>query len=352
MRTQTRTRSIDFLKEAHSSLLIFLTLFFSYLTLFQNVLADEGKRTSFLKAEVDKAILSPGETLTFRLRAFSSLKEGPLYLPESGDKIQGFRIVDFGKEGPVKEDGEWVFERWYKLEADLTGSYILPSLKLSLKNKAGKDIILSSPEIFVEVKNEVSKTSKGTNKQSELGGFKGKESGLRDIKPLTIAPSKTLTYFVGALLVLGVFGFLIYFFNKRKGRQRDAIPLPPPHEKALLELENLKKGISCLSDYSKRKSFYFSLSDIVRSYVEDSYKFPAKERTQEEIKRDIDLLNSVGPSQQRAFLGILKEADLVKFANIEKSEEEGEGILQDAKKFVLETMPKKVDNENEEDSVL
>ena len=109
-------------------LLIFLTLFFSYLTLFQNVLADEGKSTSFLKAEVDKAVLSPGETLTFRLRAFSSLKEGPLYLPESGDKIQGFRIVDFGKEGPVKEDGEWVFERWYKLEADLTGSYILPCI--------------------------------------------------------------------------------------------------------------------------------------------------------------------------------------------------------------------------------
>ena len=49
--------------------------------------------------------------------------------------------------------------------------------------------------------------------------------------------------------------------------------------------------------------------------------------------------------------GSLKK-NLVKFANIEKSEEEGEGILQDAKKFVLETMPKKVDNENEEDSVL
>ena len=91
----------------------------------------------------------------------------------------------------------------------------------------------------------------------------------------------------------------------------------------------------------------------MRSYVEDSYKFPAKERTQEEIKRDIDLLNSVGPSQQRAFLGILKEADLVKFANIEKSEEEGEVLLQDAKRFVLETMPKKEDEkEKEEDSVL
>ena len=352
MRTVTRTKSINSLKEASFSLLTFLILFFSYLTSSQNISADEGSRTSFLKAEVDKAILSPGEFVTFRLRAFSSLKEGPLYVPESGDKIQGFRIVDFGKEGPFKEDGEWVFERWYKLEADLIGSYILPSLKLSYKNKAGKDITLSSPEIFVEVKNEVSKTSKGTNNKNESGGRKLQESGLRDIKPLTIAPSKNLIYLIGVILVLSIFGFLIYFFTKRKGSRTDALPTQPPHERALLELENLKKGVSSLSDYSYRKSFYFSLSDIVRSYVEESYKFPAKERTQEEIKRDIDLLKSVEPSQQRIFLGILKEADLVKFANIEKSEEEGEGILQNAKKFVLETMPKNPDNINEEDSVL
>ena len=107
-----------------------------------------------------------------------------------------------------------------------------------------------------------------------------------------------------------------------------------------------------MSDYSKRKIFYFSLSDIVRSYVEDSYQFPAKERTQEEIRRDIDLLKSVEPPQQRAFLGILREADLVKFANIAKSEKEGEGLLEDAKNFVLETMPKEIEKENEEDSVL
>ena len=352
MKTETRTKSIDFLKEGLFFLPIFLILFFSYFFSSQDLRADTNTRKSFLKAEVDKAIVSPGETLTFRLRGFSSLKEGPLYLPESGDKIQGFRIIDFGKEGPSKEDGEWVFERWYKLEADLTGSYILPSLKVSFKSKTGKETSLSSPEIFVEVKNEVSKTSKGVNKKEGGEGSKGKESGLRDIKPLKFSPSLVLTYVIGALLVLSALGFLIYYLIKRKRNQGDFLPTTPPHERALLELENLKKGVSSLSDYSKRKIFYFSLSDIVRSYVEDSYQFPAKERTQEEIRRDIDLLKSIEPPQQRAFLGILKEADLVKFANIAKSEKEGEGLLEDAKNFVLETMPKEIEKENEEDSVL
>ena len=353
MRTETRNRSINFLKEVPFSLSIFLVLFFCYYAPLQNVFADTNKMTSFLKAEVDKAIIKPGEIVTFRLRAFSSFKEGPLFLPESGDKIQGFRIVDFGKEGPVKEDGEWVFERWYKLEADLTGSYILPSLKLVFKNKDGKEVRLSSPEIFVEVKDEDVKVSKGKSNGPESEGLKGKEEGLRDIKPLTFSPSKTLVYIAGGILILGVLGILIYYFFKRRGTESEALPLTPPHERALSELEKLKKGIPSLSDYSQRKSFYFSLSDIVRSYVEDSYEFPAKERTQEEIRRDIDLLNSVKPPQQKVFLGILKEADLVKFANIEKSEEEGEVLLQDAKRFVLETMPKKEDEkEKEEDSVL
>ena len=355
MRTETRTKSIYFSKEALFPLSIFLVLFFSYLSPLQNVFADTGKtdkKVSFLKAEVDKAIVKPGEILTFRLLAFSSLQEGPLYLPESGDKIQGFRIVDFGKEGPYKEDGEWVFERWYKLEADLTGSYILPSLKLSFKTKEGKDAILSSPEIFVEVKNEEAKVSQGKNKGLGSGREKKQETGLRDIKPLTVSPSKTPFYLLGGLLTLIILGLLVYYFWKRKGNQKEVLPLTPPHERALSDLERLKEGLSSLSDYSKRKKFYFSLSDIVRSYVEDSYKFPAKERTQEEIRRDIDLLKAIETSQQRAFLGILKEADLVKFANITKSEKEGEGLLEDAMNFVLETMPKKIENENEEDSVL
>ena len=67
--------------------------------------------------------MSSREALTFRLRAFSSLKEQPLSIPESGDKIQGFRIVDFGKKIAEKEDGEWILAV-DKLN-DLTGSYIL-----------------------------------------------------------------------------------------------------------------------------------------------------------------------------------------------------------------------------------
>ena len=90
----------------------------------------------------------------------------------------------------------------------------------------------------------------------------------------------------------------------------------------------------------------------MRSYVEESYEFPAKERTQEEIKKEISHLKALDFEHQKVFLGSLREADLVKFADIERDEEQGKGILKNAETFVLETMPKEPNGENEEDSVL
>ncbi|MEE2744004.1 MAG: hypothetical protein VYD54_08865 [Bdellovibrionota bacterium] len=315
-------------------------LLFSY----QAFAIEKNEQSSvFFKAQVDKAIVKPGETLHFKLRLFSPKSGEDFFIPEIGDRIQGFRVIDFGKIGPIVEEDQKVFERWYKLEADLTGSYVLPSITLSYKDGKEKKSVTSS-EIFVEVKaNPVQKKEEGKKEAQDI----------RDIKSLKKAPFPIhLVYsLIGGLLALGAILFGAYWW-KRKNNKELMIPLIPPHKKALDDLAALKMKTHSISDHLNRKKFYFSISDIVRSYVEESYEFPAKERTQEEIKKEISHLKSLDFEHQKVFLGILREADLVKFADIERDEEQGKGILKNAETFVLETMPKEPNGENEEDSVL
>ena len=56
-------------------------------------------------------------------------------LPEVGSQIAGLRIVDFGEEGPKEIDHYLEFKKWYKLRADIVGTYIIPSMIVSFKDK-------------------------------------------------------------------------------------------------------------------------------------------------------------------------------------------------------------------------
>ena len=57
---------------------------------------EKSNQNIYLRAQVDKAIIKPGEILFFKLRLFSPKEGESLYIPEIGDRIEGFRIIDFG----------------------------------------------------------------------------------------------------------------------------------------------------------------------------------------------------------------------------------------------------------------
>ena len=334
-----------------------ISFLFIYLLLFPNqktfsspkrTMVEKSNQNVYLRAQVDKAIIKPGEALSFKLRLFSPKESESLYIPEIGDRIEGFRIIDFGKDGPNVDDDQKVFERWYKLEADLSGSYVLPAITISYKDSKGKKQSVSSSEIFIEVQFETP-VKKGEENKKE--GAK-KVDDIRDIKSIKNEPFPMhfVYYLLGGIFIFGLAVGL--FLWKRKSKKGEEVFPLTPHEKALEELAMLKRGTHNLSKYEQRKSFYFSISGIVRTYVEESYQFPARERTQEEIKREIGGLKDLNFEQQQVFLGILKEADLVKFASLERNEEQGKGLLENAESFVLETMPQDIENQNEEDSVI
>ena len=105
-----------------------------------------------MQASVDHATPSVGDTITFTLSAEYDTTLKGIELPEIGNEIKGFRIVDFGAEPAIEDDGRTRIKKWYKLQTDISGSYVLPAIKLTYQTASGEQKNAQTSEIFIEVK--------------------------------------------------------------------------------------------------------------------------------------------------------------------------------------------------------
>ncbi len=281
--------------------LIFL-LFFS-ITAF----ASELK----LDVKVDKALVTTGDIIMFTI-TMDAPKGLSVPIPNLGDKIQGFRIVDFGTTPEKSIDDRTISSMWYKLQADLTGSYILPATQITYKNSQGIEETIKSSEIFVEV-------------ESVLDKNKGEKKDIRDIKPIILSPPLWPYYLVGTLLLIGLIFAFIRFYKKRKNKKVEVIYIPPAHEVALTALKTIPR--------TPLKLFAFTLSEIFRNYFERRFKLPVTDKTLEEIKRDLDTVQQPSDELKKSFLNVLEKTELIKFSDMEISSKKDawQQLLQEVK---------------------
>jgi len=136
---------------------------------------------------------------------------------------------------------------------------------------------------------------------------------IHDIKPLEIlvADWSLLFYILGAVLILAVIGTAIYYWKKYRNRKQVSVEVTVlPHEAALRLLD-------ALSDVENldAKAFYFSLSSILRTYIQDRYGVNALEMTTEELLPKIDLLG-INSEMHQELKALLRSTDPVKFAGV------------------------------------
>ena len=105
----------------------------------------------------------------------------------------------------------------------------------------------------------------------------------------------------------------------------------PPHIRAVKEIEELE-GRS-LFEKGHAKAFYFRFSEILRRYLEAIRGFPAAEFTTEEIAHHIKT------EQDRTLLPLLRQADLVKFADTVPTPARKEETVKAALDYIHETGP-------------
>lgn len=93
----------------------------------------------------------------------------------------------------------------------------------------------------------------------------------------------------------------------------------------------LRKLDSRLSSGMPPSECYAELSAIMREYLERHYHIPALEAVTQEIERD---LRKLGVSSFEAIMTLLRQADLVKFADSRPSEEESRSSIRKAGEIV------------------
>jgi len=252
-------------------------------------------------ARVDTATTAVGDRITLTL-SLSSEPQIAVQLPEAGSRITGLRIVDTGEEGPKLIDNRTVQKKWYVLQPDTAGSYIIPAFSVTYTAAGAAPQELKSAQLFIEV------TAGPNNMQGAAGGT------IRDIKPpqaVPWTPGKALI--CGALIavLLVACGGLFYYYA---GKKKNPPPAPPrpAHILALEELEQLTR--EQLLERGIVQEYYFRLSEIFRRYLERRFHIPAVERTTEEIMPDIVNLQACPAVLKDEVREILRYADLVKFA--------------------------------------
>lgn len=274
-----------------------------------------------VRAEVDKATATTGDLIRYTLSAASD-PSVRVELPEMGSRIAGLRILDMGQKGPVERDGRMHVEKWYQLKADLIGSYIIPGAVFSYDDKGDKKE-LKTAQIFIEVKSVIENKEAATD--------------IREIKPLrTIKRDYTailLYSLAGAVLLALILGGMYWYRFKYK--KAKVTPHRPAHELAFEELEDLRQ--EGLIEKGIYKEYYFRFSEIFRRYLERRFRFPAVERTTEEILPAISVLTGFEERVKSGARSLLVQADLVKFARHIPTDQETEQEFRQAVSFINET---------------
>lgn len=193
-------------------------------------------------------------------------------------------------------------------------------LRLEYEDADGTVQTLSAPPVSAEVLSVL--------------GDKPEEAQPRpiaDIIPGRAAWVKALPWAAGALALTALVAGLVWWLGKRRYRDIAADVLPPPHIRALTDLQAL--DASGLYESGAVKAFYFRFSEVVRRYMEDIRGFPAAEMTTEEIARQpLSTLD-------RDLLPLLRQADLAKFAGHRPTPAAKEAALESVRGYIHQTSP-------------
>jgi hypothetical protein len=158
---------------------------------------------------------------------------------------------------------------------------------------------------------------------------------INDIKEAVEYPDYRPFIIVGILIALAAIGFFGYrFIKKLLTRRAEIMPAAPPWIEALVAIEN----IPVREWVEKRliKKYYYTLSEILKWYLERRYAFNAAEQTTTEIVIE---LKRKKVALRDAFGTFFHRADLVKYAKLVPEDAEMFQAVETARDLVTKSKP-------------
>ena len=158
---------------------------------------------------------------------------------------------------------------------------------------------------------------------------------INDIKKPIDFPNFLPLVIIAILVGLGIIIFIGYRLAKRLRRIREMIkPLPPPWEEALAAINRIPVQDWLTNNLIKR--YYYTISEILKRYLERRFLFPAVEQTTTELIRNMKQ-NKI--PERDGFGNFFTSSDMVKYAKFVPPRDEIVGVIDSVKELISKTKP-------------
>ncbi len=266
-------------------------------------------------ANLDTNSILIGEQINFSIsNEISATEAWPTY---EEFLVEGVEII---KEGKL-DTSENLISQNFIITAWDSGSYYIPPIAFSATSKT-EGLLLNVQTITLE-----------------------EGAQLKDIKQPMEAPigwSDIWPWLLG-ILILAIIIFLLkkYVFNKKESVKIEKPKVVIPADvTALQQLTKLNE--EQVWQAGNIKQYHTELSEIIRRYTEDRFKFIALELATDEILSE--LKSKVNNEQLASITILLQRADLAKFAKSKPDANENKESMQLAKHFVSQTKQQEIKN--------
>lgn len=276
-----------------------------------------------LSVKPDKQNVSIGDWITLHLEV-SGPKDLAVTWPPFHEALKDFEIVKKGEPKTITNDQNATSNIDVVVTKFEEGKYTIPALTIQYSTSKTSGALHSDP-ISIAVRGISVDTSKD----------------FKDIKPplsLRLTWREILPYLLGAIgAVLLIWAFNYIRKKRKKGEKiyQPQVPTRPAHEVALEALRNLEA--EKVWQQGRVKEYHSRVSDIIRTYIEQTLSINAMEMTTDLIL-STSQIRALDQKLKDHLQEILERADLVKFAKFQPLADEHENSIKLAMSFV--TTPK------------
>ncbi len=282
-----------------------------------------------VEAKMDTNLLLIGDTTSFHV-AITYPKDVHVQLPFFADTvIDKLEILEQFPMDTTEVDGRMRLHQRMLVTCFDSGWYTIPPVPFEVQwaNSSLQDQVETKPFYFGVVTMPLDTAN---------------VNAITDIKKPLDAPLtfKEVAPFAGGFLGLLALAFIAFVLFKRLAKKEPVFvkkekPKEPAHIIAIRQLDALKEAK--IWQKGEVKTYYSSLTDIVRTYLEDRFEVGAMELTTDEIMDEVRLLSEIAKDKRQTLQEVLTRADFIKFAKGGALPEENEQSMQFAYDFVETT---------------
>lgn len=253
-----------------------------------------------ITTSIDSSQIKIGSQFKLTIKASVNAKDKVVF-PE-GKFFGALEILESYPVDTIKNNSQYELIKKYGLTQFDSGRYTLPNLLVKINQTAFRTDSLSILVNNVKV---------DTTKQQMYD--------IKNIIATEEAPSSEWWKWLLLLALIVASGFASYFIIKKIQKRKETAEefFASPIEKAIAYLQNLDK--KQLIQKGEVKEYYSEMTDIARTYIEESVNVPAMESTSSELIAALKKAISekkmfINREELNQFKGVLENADLVKFA--------------------------------------